>query len=435
MLLLIYRILSVLFLPLLVIYIFVRAFKGKEDFSRLKERFGFVDLEKFEINPDRKIVWIHAVSVGETNSALIFLDEILKLSSDIVVVFTTTTLTSAKILNAKINSSPNYKDRVIHQFLPVDSYFIVRKFVKKLNPKVIFFIESEIWPNFVSYASTLAIPTFLINARISKKSFLRWSLIKTLGFNIFNYFTVIFVQSKNDIEKFTDLSDLPEGEVLFCGNLKSQAVILKFNEAELDYLKDQIKDRKFWLAASTHKGEEEIILEAHKKLKEKFPDLLTIIVPRHPNRADEICELLKEFNFSQRSKNQDITTQNEIYLADSLGEMGLFYRLADFALICGSLKDNIGGHNPFEAIKLECSVLSGKYVYNFKDIYEELEKNQGCIMVDGEEIANNIAQNVEKLLNDKSQLITLSENALQIIAKEGNVVGKIISSVQDFILE
>lgn len=419
--LLIYRILSVLFLPLLVLYIFIRALKGKENFSRIKERFGFINFAK----PNKKIIWLHAVSVGETNSALIFLDQILKTSPDIFIVFTTTTLTSAKILNDKITSNSNYIGRVVHQFLPIDSYIVVKKFINKLKPQAIFFIESEIWPNFISYSASLDIPMFLVNARISKKSFLRWSMAKSLGLNIFKFFTLIFVQSKNDVEKFSDLS---EKKVLFCGNLKSQAVNLKFSESELEKLKDQIGSRTFWLAASTHKGEEEIILTAHKKLKEKFPDILTIIVPRHPNRASEICNLFNGFNFAQRSKNQPITNQDEIYLADSLGEMGLFYKLADFALICGSLKE-IGGHNPFEAIKLDCAVLSGRYVFNFVDIYEELEKNNGCIMLDDHKLATN----VEILLTDKDRLNKLRENAEIIIKKEGDVVSKIIAQVKSFL--
>ena len=356
---LIYRILSVILFPFIEIYLFYRVAKKKEDKKRLKERFGHATQSR----PEGDVIWLHAVSVGEMNSALILVEELLKSSPQTSVLFTTTTLTSASIIAAKI---PNFKGNVIHQFLPIDSYYCVLNFLNFWQPKTAIFVESEIWPNLIAEARNTGAATFLVNARMSEKSAKKWRWARMLGFSIFDYFSAIFAQTEEDKKRLQKLTDQ---EISFYGNLKSQAQNLNFNEAELAKLKSQIGSRKFWLAASTHKGEEEFVVQTHQLLKKDFPDLLTIIVPRHPNRADEIKSLFGNASFAQRSTNQNIESTTEIYLADSLGELGIFYRLANFTFLGGSLME-IGGHNPFEAIKLGCVVISGRKVFNFKEIYQ-----------------------------------------------------------------
>ena len=341
---LIYRALSILLFPILELYLFWRVYKKKEDKKRLKERFGVSTI----LRPKSEIIWLHAVSVGETNSAFILIDELLKKFSQSTILFTSTTLTSADIIAKKL---PQFGERLVHQFLPIDSYFCVKSFFTFWQPKIVIFIESEIWPNLISVAAENEIPTFLVNARMSEKSAQKWQYAKFFGFKIFDYFDAIFAQS---LESQKRLQNLTKNEVSFFGNLKSQAQNLSVNEKNLEKLKLQIGERKFWLAASTHKGEEEIIIQAHRELKKDFSDLLTIIVPRHPNRAEEIIDLFGDIKFAQKSKNQNIENSVEIYLADSLGELGDFYSLAQFAFLGGSLLP-IGGHNPFEAIKLKCA--------------------------------------------------------------------------------
>ncbi len=408
---LIYRIISIFLFPLLLVYIFIRAFKGKEDVLRLHERFGIASKKRF----DGDIIWIHAASVGEANSALVLVDEILQSSVKTSVLFTTTTLTSAAILANKIKDCDG---RLIHQFMPIDSYFIVKKFLAFWCPKKIFFVESEIWPNFIYEAWCVKTPIILVNARMSEKSFTRWAFAREFGFRIFDYFKMIFVQSEDDHRRYSQLS---RADVLFYGNLKLQAANIKYDHDELQKIKDQINSRKFWLAASTHAGEEEIIFATHKKLKEKFTDLLTIIVPRHPNRALDIIKSQPDLCFSRRSLGQAINEKTEIYLADTLGDLGLFYALSDFAFIAGSLKD-IGGHNPYEAIKLNCAVISGKYFVNFKEIYQKLSEHNCCVIAE----ENNLYEFVKDFLQNPQLAQNQAKRAFDLIINDDNIAKKII---------
>ncbi len=385
---------------------FFRVYKKKEDKKRLKERFGKPSQER----PQGLVIWIHAVSVGETNSAFILVDEILKKLPEVTILFTTTTLTSAATVAAKL---PEFSGRVIHQFLPIDSLFCVRNFLNYWQPCASLFVESEIWPNLIYESRSLGSLLFLVNARMSQKSANKWSVASKVGFNVFNYFTKIFAQSEEDQKRFAALT---KNQVLFLGNLKSQARDLACNFDHLQILQEQIANRKFWLAASTHKGEEEIVIAAHRELKKEFPDLLTILVPRHPNRADEIKNLIGDLPFSQRSQNSAITQSTEIYLADTLGELGTFYRLSNFAFLGGSLVE-VGGHNPYEPIKLNCAVISGRHVFNFKEVYQKLETAQSCVMI--ESIADLTAQvsaflryekSSEEIANKAKDLVDTTEN-------------------------
>jgi 3-deoxy-D-manno-octulosonic-acid transferase len=415
---LIYRFFSIIFFPFIELYLFYRVYKKKEDKKRLKERFG----KSTQLRPQGDIIWLHAVSVGETNSVLILIDELLKNSPQLSILFTSTTLNSATIIATKI---PQFKGRVIHQFLPIDSYYCVQNFFYFWQPKTAIFVESEIWPNLISVAKELAIPTFLVNARMSEKSAKKWQLAKIFGFKIFDYFDAIFAQSQEDKER---LEKLCGREIFFYGNLKSQAQNLLVNSAELEKLKSQIASRKFWLATSTHKGEEEIILQVHQILKKDFADLLTIIVPRHPSRADEIKSLFNGINFAQRSQNQDIESSTEIYLADSLNELGTFYSLANFAFIGGSLLE-IGGHNPFEAIKLNCAVISGSQVFNFKEIYKSLEQQNACAIINS---SDELAKRVKDFLSNENDVEAMSTKALEVIKNSDNIAAKLVETIESF---
>jgi 3-deoxy-D-manno-octulosonic-acid transferase len=410
---LIYRTISVLLFPFLELYLFYRVYKKKEDKKRLRERFGKPTQERLQGD----LTWLHAVSVGETNSALILVDELLKKFPETTILFTTTTLTSAATIAAKL---PEFNGRVIHQFLPIDSLLCVRNFINFWRPNTAIFVESEIWPNLICEARAIGAKVFLVNARMSEKSAKRWSIAHALGFKIFDNFDAIFAQSEEDQNR---LSALTKNEILFYGNLKSQARDLNFDSSELEKLKSQIGARKFWLAASTHKGEEELVIQAHYELQKYFPDLLTILIPRHPNRAEEIKSLFTGINFVQRSKNEIIESSTELYLADSLGELGAFYRLANFTFLGGSLLP-IGGHNPFEPIKLGCAVISGSHTFNFKEIYENLRKENACVIV---ESAEELIKKVREFLGDTSRSKALSDKAAKLVTTSENIAEKIIN--------
>ncbi len=420
----IYQILSTIILPFLFFYILNRKKKSKEHPHRFLERFAITKIAKPQ---NCQLFWVHAVSVGESNSAWILIENLLKFSTNINILFTSTSTTSAQIIEQKILQNELFKNRVIHQFLPVDSYFIVQKFLNYWKPRACIFVESEIWPNFIYCARKKAILSFLINARISQKSASRWLFLKKFGGNIFDYFSAIFAQSLQDKNL---LQNLTKNTIFYHGNLKSQNSKLEIDNQKLQELKAQIGGRKIWLCASTHAGEEALILQTQQRLKMQFPDLLTIIVLRHPNRASEVCELLGAVNFSQRSKNQTISEATEIYLADSLGELGTFYSLTNFAFIGGSLL-KIGGHNPFEAIQLNCAVVSGSHVFNFAEIYADLQKKNACEIVDN---IDELYEIVQKFLQNPNIVLSYSDKAKQAIINSQNTSQKIIEKLDAILM-
>ena len=420
----IYQIFSTIILPFLFFYILNRKKKSKEHPHRFLERFAITKIVKPQ---NCQLFWVHAVSVGESNSAWILIENLLKFSPNISILFTSTSTTSAQIIEQKILQNELFKNRIIHQFLPVDSYFIVQKFLNHWKPRACIFVESEIWPNFIYCASKKAILSFLINARISQKSASQWLLLKKLGFNIFDYFSTIFAQSLQDKNL---LQNLTKNNIFYEGNLKSQNSKLEVDEQKLQELKTQIGGRKIWLCASTHEGEERLILQVHQRLKKQFPDLLTIIVLRHPNRAGEVCELLRDIKFSQRSKNQNIIESTEIYLVDSLGELGTFYSLVNFAFIGGSLL-KIGGHNPFEAIQLNCVVISGSQVFNFAEIYADLQQKNACQIIKN---SDELYEIVQKFLQNPELILPYASNAKQAIETSQNTSQKIIEKLDSILM-
>jgi 3-deoxy-D-manno-octulosonic-acid transferase len=420
----IYQIFSTIILPFLFFYILNRKKKSKEHPHRFLERFAITKIAKPQ---NCQLFWVHAVSVGESNSAWILIENLLKFSPNISILFTSTSTTSAQIIEQKILQNELFKNRIIHQFLPVDSYFIVQKFLNHWKPRACIFVESEIWPNFIYCASKKAILSFLINARISQKSASQWLLLKKLGFNIFDYFSTIFAQSLQDKNL---LQNLTKNNIFYEGNLKSQNSKLEVDEQKLQELKTQIGSRKIWLCASTHEGEEGLILSTHQRLKKQFPDLLTIIVLRHPNRAGEVCELLRDMKFSQRSKNKNIIESTEIYLVDSLGELGIFYSLVNFTFIGGSLLE-IGGHNPFEAIQLNCAVITGSQVFNFAEIYADLQQKNACEIVKN---SDELYEIVQKFLQNPELILPYASNAKQAIETSQNTSQKIIEKLDSILM-
>lgn len=420
----IYQIFSVIILPFLFILILWRKKKFKEHPHRFLERLAITKIVKPQ---NSQLFWVHAVSVGESNSAWVLIENLLKFSEKITILFTSTSTTSAQIIEQKILQNELFKNRVIHQFLPIDSYFIVKKFLNYWKPRACIFVESEIWPNFIYCARKKAILSFLINARISKKTASKWLFLKKLGFNIFDYFSTIFAQSAQDQNL---LQNLTKNTVFYEGNLKSQNPKLEVDAIKLQELKMQIGARKIWLCASTHEGEEELILQTHQRLKKQFSDLLTIIVLRHPNRANKVCELFKNINFSQRSKNQNIFESTEIYLVDSLGELGTFYSLANFAFIGGSLL-KIGGHNPFEAIQLNCVVITGSEVFNFAEIYNELHQKNACEIVKN---SDELYEIIKKFLENPNDILSYNNNAKKAIEVSQNISQKIIKKLDEILM-
>jgi 3-deoxy-D-manno-octulosonic-acid transferase len=332
-----------------------RVAEGKELPSRLDERFGIPSLKR----PAGRLIWIHAASVGETMSVLSVIDA---LAGDAEILLTTGTVTSAQLAAERL--PPHAR----HQFVPLDIPAWVERFLRHWRPDCAVFVESEIWPTMLRLADSHGIPRLLINASMSAQSAARWRKVSRFASTLIFGFRWVHVQSEQDAE---NLRSLGAAGILDWGNLKFAAPALPYDEAALATLRAQIPG-PVWLAASTHRGEETIVLEAHQRLLAEFPDLVTIIAPRHPLRGPE-------FSLPRRSREQQPET-GQAYIADTMGELGLFYRLCPFAFVGGSLVD-IGGHNVTEAARLGIPIISGPYTQDIPELVAKLRDCNGIAEV------------------------------------------------------
>ena len=356
-----FRFISVIVSPFVKLLILRRVHLGLENEDRKNERFGIPSKSR----PSGKLIWIHAVSVGEVLSCIPFVEEFKNINKKTNILFTTTTLTGANMVEQRL------KGQVVHQFIPFDVFMWVRRFVKYWKPDAVFFIESEIWPNMLHYLHEKNIPTYLLNTRISENSLKRMYLAKKfLKILPYSLFTKVFVPSE-DVKEY--VLDLGAKDVSVIPNLKIISKKLPVDQAESDKLFNMINGRKVWMAISTHKGEEEKVIEIHKRLKNVFPDVLTVIAIRHPARANEvkiICEtenISSVFHTEIFPTNEKITT--DIYVLNQLGCLGEFLEKIDTIFVGGSLIPGIGGHNIIEPINFMCNVATGKYIDNFRNIY------------------------------------------------------------------
>ena len=380
-----------------------RANKGKEVPEREQERYGLSDLKR----PKGTLCWFHAASVGETNACLPLIEKLLERNQELSILLTTGTTTSAKLAANKL------PDRAFHQFIPLDNRLFVKRFLAHWRPNLAAFIESEIWPNLIMETDKKNIPLVLLNGRMSKKSFKRWFKKPAMARPLFGRFDKVLAQGPIDERRFITLG---AENVIHSGNLKIDAPALTYDETELQNLKSAIGDRPLFVAASTHPGEEELIAEAHNIIAMDYPDFLTIIVPRHPNRAEEIRSLLNEKQQNNQNKSLKIDLRSEvaapnrntnIYIANTIGEMGLFYSLTKTAFIGGSFIRH-GGQNPIEAIKLGTNIISGPHVENFAIAYFELFQRGGAIEVKD---AKTLATKIVDLLKNPDQHEKLNSGA------------------------
>lgn len=362
-----YRSITYLASPIIPMLLKKRQKRGKEDANRLPERFGHASLPR----PDSRLVWIHAASVGESNAALPLVRRLVGTYPALHVLITTATVSSAELLKKRL------PERTFHQFVPVDTPGAVKRFVRHWHPDVAMFIDSELWPNLIMETSAAGAVMGLVNARVSQASLQKWKKARPLAAAMLKKFRFCSAQSKNDTQR---LMELGMQRITHTGNLKYDVPAPEYDPDELGRMKRAIAGRPVWLAASTHPGEEELVGEAHASLKKKFPNLLTIIVPRHSVRGDEVADKLSGFNVARRSQKQPIAENTDIYLADTMGELGLFYRVAQAAFIGGSLVDH-GGQNPLEAAMLGCPTIMGQYMFNFASIARHMEQAEACLRV------------------------------------------------------
>lgn len=388
-----------------------RAKRSKEDPARKAERFGHASAAR----PAGKLIWLHAASVGEAQSVLTLVRGLLARDSSLSLLITTGTVTSAALV------AQQNLPRVIHQYLPVDTPPAARRFLAHWHPDAILWVESEFWPQLLLQAHARAIPILLINARLSATSFTGWKRWPRAIRRILGCFTAIYAGSADDAAR---LRALGAGEVIEAGNLKFDAAPLRIDETALAELQQQIQHRPCWLAASTHANEEQRIAQQHLLLKTRFPGLLTIIAPRHATRGDTVAETLRHdgLTVAQRSKGEAIASTTDIYLADTMGELGTFYRLSPLVFLGGSLIAH-GGHNPLEPARLGCAMLSGPHVHNFSDIMQQLQAAHAIeIVADAAQLGTEIA----RLLADIPARTAMAARAQAELEKSGGGLEKIL---------
>lgn len=380
MLPLLYRLLTAPLAPLVIVYLKRRLSRGKEDALRLGERQGIAGLAR----PPGPLVWIHAASVGEAAAMLSLIERLLQERPALQILTTTGTVASARLLATRL------PPRARHQFAPVDLPRWTSRFLDHWRPDLALWVESELWPNLVLTTHARGVPMVLVNGRLSARSCARWQWSPGLIRPVLGAFELCLAQDRVQAER---LGRLGARRVAAVGDLKAAAQPLPVDRLQLDELRRQIGSRLVWLAASTHAGEEGIVADAHRQLSRFHPRLLTIIVPRHPARGDRIEVMLAERGLcvTRRSRTEPITGQTDIYLADTMGELGLFYALAGIAFVGGSIAAK-GGHNPFEAARLDCAVLHGPHIANCAGMAAELDAAGAAETVrDAEELAQAVS--------------------------------------------
>lgn len=351
-----------------------RRAEGKEDPDRLAERMGIAGLPR----PDGPLIWFHAASVGEAASLLELLRRLTQARPGLTCLVTTGTVTSARFLADRL------PENCIHQFSPLDVQPWVRRFLDHWRPDAAVFTESELWPATLCEAHDLGIPLLLINARISNRSFRRWRMLGGMARALLARYDRILAQDTLAGEQLAALGADPD-RLTVEGSLKEGAAPLPYDEVERAKMARAFAGRHLWLAASTHPGEEEIVLGAHFRSRPALPLLSLLLVPRHPSRGDEVAALVRSrgLTVAQRSKGEPVTADTEVYLADTLGEMGLWYRIAPVSFVGGSLVD-VGGHNPFEPALLGSAIIFGPHVRNFIEGYRRLELAGAAVLVRNE---------------------------------------------------
>ncbi|MFV0299220.1 MAG: 3-deoxy-D-manno-octulosonic acid transferase [Hyphomicrobiaceae bacterium] len=359
--------------PIAPLILWWRMRHGKEDWDRLGERLGRASL----IRPEGNIVWFHGASVGEVNSILPLIRRLGELRPDVSFLLTSGTVTSAEFVASRL------PPRTFHQYVPLDSPRIAAAFLEYWRPALAIFTEQEIWPNLVMEACRRHVPMALVNARMSDHSFERWQRRPGLAEALFSRFSLVMAQSEVLAERFRSLG---AHWAVNSGNLKFDVPPPVVDESALLALKTALDGRPVLMAASTHPGEEEIVARVHARLRERVPGLVTIIAPRHPNRGEGIAATLSGMGLSVKRRQEGHLPEPEtdIYLADTIGELGTLYAVAGVAFIGGSLVPH-GGQNPIEAVQHGVAVVTGPHTRNFADVLRVLKACDGVQVVKDED--------------------------------------------------
>jgi 3-deoxy-D-manno-octulosonic-acid transferase len=414
----VYRVATAAAAPLARFLLSSRLKRGKEDALRLGERRG----ETKAVRPTGPLVWIHGASVGELAAVVPLVERIVAKEFNVLV--TSGTVTSAKLAGQWLPPG------VIHQFIPYDAPRFVARFLDHWKPDLGLIAESDLWPNLIVMSSERQVPLVLINGRVSERSYKRWRRAPNAIAALLGRFELCLAQSSAYAARYRDLG---APRIVTTGNLKLDVPEPPANQDQLEKLKAAIGDRPTIAAASTHAGEETALIETHRRLRHTFPRLLTIIAPRHPDRGPGIVEIAKEAGLAAtlRSRGQLPQAEHGIYVVDTLGELGLVYRLAPIVFVGGSLASH-GGQNPVEPIKLGAAVLHGPNVWNFAEIYDALDAARGAELIAD---VGKLTVRVGALLTDAGERAVMTGAARTIVERLGGALDRTVAALDPYLMQ
>lgn len=411
-----YRLATTMLSPLAPLLLRRRAARGKEDPERLGERLG----RPARARPPGELVWAHGASIGETQALLPLIEGLV--GRGLKVLVTSGTRTSAEILARRLPPGAR------HHYVPLDVPAALRRFLDHWRPCLALFAESEIWPNTIGELARRGVPLVLVNGRISPRSFAGWQRAPSVARSLFGSFAACCAQSEGDAERLATLGAPTAG---VCGNLKFDIAPLPADPAGLEELAARLAGRPVWLAASTHPGEEEAVIAAHLALRGRWPGLLTIVAPRHPARADDFAHeaAFHGLSTAHRSRGDPVAGDSDLYLADTVGELGLFYRTAPLAFVGGSLVPH-GGQNPIEPVRLGAAVLHGPEVQNFAEIYAALdEAGAARPVVD----ADTLASAVDELLREPARMRDMARRGRATVDGFGGALARTLAVLEPYL--
>ena len=414
-----YRIGTRLLGPLAPALISWRRRRGKEDPARDDERLGYASLNR----PAGRIAWLHGASVGEGLALLPLVEKLIK--RGFIVLVTTGTVASATILGERLPAG------ALHQFIPLDVPVFLTRFLDHWQPDLVLVAESELWPNMLEEVSSRGITLALVNARLSERSFDRWQRFPALINSMLGRIDLCLAQSQED---GTRLLRLGAPRVQVAGNLKYDVPAPPVDPLELAELTASIGSRPVWLAASTHAGEDEMAAQVHANLVQAFPDLLTIVVPRHAHRGPQIAQTVGGMGLrvALRSRGYPISPDVGFYIADTMGELGVFYRLANIVFVGKSIAGAAGGQNPIEPAKLGAAILHGPNVANFSDVYRELDASRGAALVGD---APTLARALQMLFSDPALLRRMARAASDSVETLGGATNNILQALEPYFMQ
>lgn len=413
-----YRRLAAAAMPFAPLVLRERMRRGKECPERVSERRGESRIRR----PHGPLVWAHGASVGEIMAMIPLVSRMRARGFNVLV--TSGTTTSAELAERRLPAG------VIHQFVPLDAPRFMARFLDHWRPGLALIAESDLWPNMIVESAARGIPLILINGRLSERSYVRWRKAPATIAALLERFDLCLAQSPHDADRYAELG---APRVTMTGNLKLDVPAPPADAAKLAAAQAAVERRSVIVAASTHPGEEAAVIDAHLRLRRSFRNLLTILVPRHPERGAGVVSIadVAGLRSAMRSRGELPDARTEIYVADTIGELGLIYRLSSIVFMGGSLVRH-GGQNPIEAAKLGTPILHGPHVWNFADIYSALDAARGA-----EEVANaeSLAQRIGAWLSDARLRATAAEAALNTVEVLGGALDRTLSAIDPYLMQ